>query len=423
LLGQELSKRALHTSNGETDNDDADADADADSDFDNDDDEEGDRPRNSIAAQAAKKMKKHLDAMGGMSNSNNNGGGDTGRYQKLLDMDFMRKATDRLSEKAKLEAQQALLELQQMEAETEGYGDDQAGIDDRDLSAHERVQREEERQKELQEREVKMREARLAVNGLLSSSGVFGNSSTSGFGMLMPKKKGSVTTSAWSSFLPSLPDNSATVSNEATAVGGVGVSENPWLQKTSDSVGFGARLATATGGKSKAGSADSGQIYVQLDNLLQQQQQQQQQTGKRKGPTPILSEHVQTVATDTSKLIQEKSSKKAKKGVAAEDLLSSQPPQIAANMTKSAAPTTSTTTGKKERKAILLPTSQAELVQQAFAAPDLEADFAHLKATAVERELGIAENERKALSTGRQVIDVISKDDNIYLLLVAHQMY
>lgn len=364
LLGQELSKKALQTNDGETDYVD---DMDADSDFDENGDSSRDRPTGTTtAAQAAKKMKQTLDTMGVISG----GDGDTGRYQKLLDMDFMRKATDRLSEKAKLEAQQVLLELQQMEAESEGL--EFTGDDDRDLSAQERIEREEARQLQLQVREVKMREARVAVDGLLGTSGIFGKSSESG--MLMSKKKTSVTSSAWSSFLPSLPDAPTQSSDNAA----VDMPENPWLQK---SQGFNGRLTVATGGKVRATGMDNGQIYVQLDSLLQK-------TDKRKEIEPLGSEQIKAHTIDTSNQAHGKTSRKAKKEVVVEATV-----PVAAKLI--AAPT-----GKKEKKAVLLPTSQAELVQQAFAGPDLESDFANLKAKAVERELGIADNERKALSTG-----------------------
>lgn len=364
----------LHTNDRQTDDADAD-DADVESEFDEEDEEGGQgRSNNSISSLAAKKMKKYLELE---DTANNSSKGDAGRYQKLLDMDFMKKATDRLSEKAKLEAQQALLELQQMEAESDEFAAAQDD-DDRHLSAHERALRDEARQKELQEREIKMREARLAVDGLLGASGVFGGSS--GSGMLMPKKK-TAATSAWSAFLPTVPDAEAQ-SNEQEDI-----SENPWLQKPISASG---RTGSGGGGKMKASGADNAQIYVQIDSLLQQ-------TGKRKGEgnKPSESEH-----QETSKAFEGKAAKKTKKGTEK----TTEPAQTASPVASTTAP--SANNNKKERKAVLLPKSQAELVQQAFAAPDLESDFAQLKATAVERELGIAENERKALSTGEKTFNI-----------------
>ena len=359
LLGQELTKKIRTTADSSEHQED-------DGDF-SDDEEAADGKASTSAARSMKRLFTP-DAAG--VDADDEAGQEEGksRYQKLFDMDFMRKASDKQQERAKLEAQAVLRELQQMEAD----GDDDESVEGDPLTPEQALE-------QSLERNRRIKESRQVVNSLLPSAG---NS-----GMLISKSKGKakVVMDSTVSLAPQQPDPASTT--------------NPWLD-----------APPSSSSRSASARSDTNKVFLQIDSRLAQESTHDPSPAV---PTTALSSdfHVSKKAikslksashpVSTTTVVSNKPGKGKKQGNAIDSTASviadNTPAPASSSVSKAAK-------NKKQLKAVLLETSQTDLVQMAFAGPELEDEFEALKGEVVDKELGVDDKLKKALSTVKQVM-------------------
>jgi hypothetical protein len=260
-----------------------------------------------------------------------------GRYKKLLDMGFMKRAADQQRERAREEAQGVLRELRAMEADSD---------DDDDRTASASMGR------------------RPATSADLSASiaNVFGSGSFN-----LPNSKGVVRVNGNVTILPT-QSNSQPSPQEALS--------NPWL---------------VTGGpatSSRRKKTSESVLYANIDNLL----------GDDGDSAP--AETVPTVPQSSITSSKFEGAGKKRKLKSSEAIASATPaidPPAVVDDSESRGKTKK----NNERKPLLMQKSQEDLVQMAFAGPDYEEDFAGVKRKAVDDELEVDEKKNQILSQGR----------------------
>ena len=280
-----------------------------------------------------------------------------GKYSKLFEMDFMKKAREQQKERAREEAQSVLKEIEDMEGANGGYSDSD---DDANANA---------KSKAPSSSEVHAAKQRM--------EGLFG----AGKGMSIKPKKSAFSTEA----------SSSAAATEDTAANGVDAemqgkkgkkgkgkfkaaaepetsdASNPWLAGPS---------AQSGKNRSTRNKNDSDTVHAALDTIIN--------SGSSNG-------------------VGGSAGKKGKKGKGV--LVAVQPASTAVS---SASTTTSATTdsgdkkdsksaqGKQgQKRALVDARTQEDLVEMAFAGPDLEEDFAAYKSKVVDDELGIDAKKRK----------------------------
>lgn len=321
-----------------------------------------------------------------------------GKYRKLFEMDFMKRASDQQMDRAKEEAQAILREIRGLDV-SDNEGED----GDRDDDGKEEEQEE--------QKEVLVRSNR---HSSLRTAGI------------------SLDISTVSSSKPRRTE-------EEEEGGSGGDSSNPWLDSTAGRGSDGRRhtgiKSTATTDQnaaaasifssaalvapSKGKGGKELQVAKQVDARLDEQDQVTSQSAR----AAVVSEQIAPKA-DVKKgkkgvIVDTKVQAKVAGKVAASKA-KTEPQQVVAGKKRSlptdASNTASATavTSNKKRKATLSDRSQQELLQMAFqptkassssntaqiAGPDYEDDFQQLKRQTIDRELGLDDKRIKVLKDG-----------------------
>ena len=361
LLGQELTKKIKTTADSsehqEDDGDYSDAEEAADG---------------KASTSAARSMKRLFTPDASGVDADDEAGQEEGksRYQKLFDMDFMRKASDKQQERAKLEAQAVLRELQQMEVDV----DEDESVEGDALTPEQALE-------QSLKRNRRVKESQQVVNSLLPSAG--------SSGMLISKSKGKA------KFVMDSTVSLALQHSDPAPTA------NPWLD-----------APPSSSSRAAPSRSDTNKVFLQIDSRLAQD--------STHDPLPAVSStavsndsHVNRKAMkslksanqplSTTTIVSNKPGKGKKQGNAID---STAPTSVIPDTTPAPASSSESKAAKnkKQPKAVLLETSQTDLVQMAFAGPELEDEFAALKGEVVDKELGVDDKLKKALSTVKQVM-------------------
>ena len=331
------------------------------------DDEAGKKKK--IAARASKALRA-AGVLGSSSGGASGEGGDseepqvTGKYKKLFEMDFMKKAKEQQKERAREEAQSVLREIEEMEGRNES--DDSE--DDGSNSA--RVRKASNR---TAPDAAAVAAAKQAMEGLFQSS----NS--------MSLKGRKVTFTSDDPVLPAAAASGAAANGKmnkkakarqaaeeaAAAAGGAAIESNPWL------------AGPATGNKRKSNEREDG-VHAALDGLI----------GAGGSSSGSGSGSGKRGMVDASA----KASAKKQKKEAAATTAASYAAVAGADGAAAKAPESISTEVKAEKKALLEGKSQQDLVKIAFAGPDLEDEFQSYKEKQVDSELGIDAKKKKIMA-------------------------
>ncbi len=264
-----------------------------------------------------------------------------GKYRKLFDMDFMKKAVDQKRERAREDAENVLREIAQME-----HAEDSDDENER-VSAPQSTSVNKKRSLESTKEDIgRLAQAKADMTGMLGRRGEGSLMNISGQGR---KRNAQISSS-------SLIVAAATSSGvEAPVTTSEEVDDNPWLM-----------APTSEGSSSSAGSG-----------LL------------------IAS----SFKVDSSKVAGGlKTNKKAKKEMIVIT------PVIAAPVVASVATLAAAVPVKANklpaRVPLLMQKSQADLVKMAFSGPDLEEEFNAFKEREIDAELGVDEKRMNILNTG-----------------------
>ena len=321
-----------------------------------------------------------------------------GRYKKLFEMDFMKRAAEQQREKAREDAQSILRELEQMEDE-EGYASSDAeggGGEEAELQ----------RPRISQQR---MSQAKLEVKAMLGG----GSSSSSGGSMTLnigaaSRRKGKVLAGSIDLGGSSNNPSSSAASHDDETDAAMAEEEeqeeaNPWLQPvastSSSSSSSKKRKASGTGVKaSTSSSSNNEEVFI---NTLEMQSANASTTaaaGKKSKNTATGNVAVVIPSITSS------NGKKDKSGKQNEPSSSFVEPTFtsAGTAVKGKGSAAAAVVGEKAAVKISLSEgrSQAELVQAAFAGPDLEAEFSAYKRQEIDAEHGIDEKRLKIISDG-----------------------
>jgi hypothetical protein len=318
-----------------------------------------------------------------------------GKYKKLFDMDFMKRAAEQQKERARDEAKVILREIEQME---EDY--------DSDLAAEEAAAEAQRGPKISQDR---LSQAKQEVKAMLGSGmalskgrrGVLTSGSASG------KSVGGFEFAAAEESEPEGEGQSYSDEEEHRAMEAA-LESNPWLQPAAAGKGGKKRKASGTGVK---GATDKGEDAVFIDTLAIQSAEasSSSRAGKNRKvaastTTPAATEKA-TAAVDS---VAPGSKKQKKNKGGSEAVVSS------VIVDASTSPASS-----KEKAPVKLSLSegqtQADLVQMAFAGPDLEAEFRAFKQAAIDAEHGVDEKKTKILSDGKRTVSC--EPGSVYRLL------
>jgi U3 small nucleolar RNA-associated protein 14 len=353
-LGKEISKRI---NNDNVDKNDEDRNSDDDSDFDSDRDLSS--KKKSTSRSAARAME---SVLGGSEDAPE----VEGKYKKLFDMDFMKKASEQRQEKAREEAQAVLREIENMEGDVSDDDDDDDD-ENKSLEKQKRKANEEAIYKE------KLNIARGEVSSMLGSNG-----------MSITRGKGKVKMDG-----PIAVNNAANVNNNNNNNTDFDYS---WNDDDDDNNNSNNRnkndidevnpfLAPLHHGKSRAGK-------------------------NKKGDTKVFVKGFEGTEVDEDNKQEHFSSYRNKKALAAggvnnnkvsnNKVSNNNSESVTSTETKSA---TVVKPAHNERKPLLMQKSQSDLVQLAFAGPDLEEDFRSFKESSIDRELGIEEQRKKIISS------------------------
>eukprot|EP01032_Pedospumella_encystans_P020791 gene20791-23615_t len=300
-----------------------------------------------------------------------------GRYKKLFEMDFMKRAAEQQKEKARADAQSILREIEGMEEEY-----------DSDLGEIEAAER---AQKGPQISQERLAQAKQEVKSMLGG-GALG---------ALGRRKGAVHTnsinldakaasSSASPFEFEYGEEEHSDAEEHAAME-QSLEDNPWLQPVASlSGGSKKRKSSGTGAKSAANEHE--EVFI---NTLEMQGKAAPAGKKAKGGAnagnSASSSSGATSSSSASAVSNEPQSKKGKKNG---------PSGVIVEAAKDGA--TGDNKEKKEKPVVKIALSeghtQADLVQMAFAGPDLEAEFAAFKKSEIDNELGIDEKKMKILS-------------------------
>ncbi len=359
-LGNELKEKIKGGGDGQSDED---GDVYGSLDESSTDDDDDDESMEGAGAAAKKKRRKkvsHLAAKALHASHILDSSGDvapevSGKYKKLFDMDFMKRAQEVQREKAREDAQDVLRELEEMER---GSDSDGGSLDGRGHKGGGEVEMEAE--KNLKKERLKHAKAEIA--GLLSGSG----------GMRL--KRGSVFSSSQQHLQQGddrrVGDVEGVGEGERQGEGEGEGGENPWLlaprsERDHASQSGKKKASTAVDRKAGAGKAKKNrtggenEIYVSLDSLV-------------KGPTRNGTTSAKGDTCDKEAATGDKVTGDKVTGM-----------QIKEKEQEQEKPT------KKARKALVDAQSQEALVNQVFAGPDFQADFEKYREGVIEEELGI----------------------------------
>ncbi len=279
-----------------------------------------------------------------------------GKYKKLFEMDFMKKAKNQQRERARVEAQNVLAEIERMEA-----GSDSDDSDEDAQGAGEKGK---------QPVDAKALEAAKKDMAQQLKSGVSGFSSM----LLKGKKKnfrtldgsdgecgGGGTAAADDDSDQEGQGNKSKIVKNGKKAAPTPVSEqaeNPWLSQSVTQAGKSARAISARRGREDA-------VYVSLDSLIDQGDKQAV-TGKNMRKKAKKAQ--ETTESSAEKSDEEKMTLESKKAPAA-----------------------------AEKKALIERKTQEDIVQMAFAGPDLEVEFATFKDAKINEELGVDKKKKEIL--------------------------
>ncbi|CAE7661464.1 UTP14, partial [Symbiodinium microadriaticum] len=304
---------------------------------------DGDFSEDDGASRKARHLSERVGAELGEALGNTDEPSVDGKYKALFAMDFMQKAREQQQARARDEAKNILRVLESMEDEAnlsagsdndEGLAGDKAA-----LAANE------DREKE---KAAKLAAAREEMGALLGGSGLGGAKS-----MALRDRKG------------------------APALENAESAHNPWLtgsggsERSADSL-TGSSVSRKKGGVVKDTVTENSRIV---------------------GDSPAALARVWTEELSSSAQGETtKKNKKRKKGAKTSDDMNN-----GKSNSRKTAPEVANET-QKERKPLLMQKSQNDLVKQAFAGPDLEAEFHELKEKAVDDELNISDKKRKIMT-------------------------
>lgn len=332
------------------------------------------KKRRSVLSQAKAELQQVLASSSGAELLQSQG-----KYKKLFEMDFMKRASDVQQERAKEEARDVLKELAALEEE--GYDSDSPMLD---------------REEEAAEDHAHM---------ILSTAPVI-------------TKKHSVTTKpsgvslSVSSTLPTKSDtdvkSSSSVEKQAKKEEPAATESNPWLEddvaRTNSNVRSNITKESNSSKKANGSIAVATQINMKVQASADGSTIESTNTsGKNKASK--LAENAPSNTHNTKKNGDKK--------------LPSQPPSndkgtdVAKNTKRKRSDSvTSTTSGTKKaeeatapnaivKKRQLIESTQEELVRMAFAGPDYEKDFQLQKDQEISRELGLNDKKMKVAKDGK----------------------
>ena len=279
-----------------------------------------------------------------------------GKYQKLLDMGFMKKAAAQQREMARVEAQGVLRELRAMEEE---------GVYDSEEDNSESPE-------ELARRRNLMKEAAANIDTLL------------------PGKKGIrfLAPGSGSKGLVRMSGNVSVGAGSSQEIDSNGGESNPWL--------------TRVEGESSARHkrSESAVLHADIDSALDANSQ---------APTSETSP-LQGSTTNSSGLKRSSvsslplTSNKVNKSVSVSVRSAAAPSTEASSSQDAVKKALDDKEAKKrkvnERKPLLMQKSQEDLVKMAFAGPSYEDEFEASKKKAVDEEIEVDEKRNKILATG-----------------------
>lgn len=304
--GNELASKMHNLPANEGESSDSGPDSDSNS------DEDEDAPVKTSEA-AAKQMAKIFD-----NAQESNASEYAGKYKKIFEMDFMKKAAEQQREKAKLEAQNILKELKQMEMDEE-----QTEFDESNGTNEEADEQSEEM----------LKQASDTINDLFKDSESGGNAMSID---VTNKRKGVMSTVMLSSEpkqdmrVPkhkNISKPQSVVVESSTPIGGSRILPPKSFKKTKNN----ATVTTEVSGATPSGTSTT------------------------------------TEAVETPAPVENEKKTNAKKQLV-------------------------------EKKPLILQKTQEDLVQMAFAGPDLEEEFKTMKQEGIDAELGIDEKKKKILS-------------------------
>eukprot|EP01034_Spumella_vulgaris_P021398 gene21398-27428_t len=326
LLGQELTQRMHEDVGGKGKN----AATDDDDVYDmSSSTTQGGLKRKSVTQSTAQEMKDILDDSTPLEVD--------GKYRKLFDMDFMKKAVDQKRERAREDAESVLREIAQME-NADDSDDERVSAPPKAVVGRKRGLQEEDSERVAQAKsEVKGLLGRRGEGSLMSMSGKTKNAKISSSSLIVDSSSTGKSASSSDFDAPGVSDE---------------VDDNPWL------------MAPTSGGSS-AGAVLLGSSSFKMDA-------NKSSSGAAKLPT-----------------------KKAKKEMIVVTPSVVTPVAIVAPVVS----TTKTNNKLPARVPLLMQKSQADLVKMAFSGPDLEAEFNAFKDREIDAEMGVDEKRNNILNT------------------------
>lgn len=342
------------------------------------------KSRAAVSSEASKAIAQLLSESGGHSEEEAVLSG--GRYKKLFEMDFMRKAADQQRSRAREDAQSILREIQQMENECEQSDDDADGGSSKG-----------DPKRKVEPSAEELFSARREVSSLFASSSGMAMSSK------LKLRNKSVTTlhetrlaggdaSSSSIDITDFPDASSfrplSHVDEASITEPLG-DDNPWLQSMSMSAG-------AVSARKRKG-AERGAKQLQVDEREQVYVHSSLMAVGVEAASVVMGSEKQSIVRKASKLREKQAKRNDRRSKPGHDRKDDQQgtPPTAATSTDQRAEIASTS-----KIPLSAARSQADLVQQAFAGPDLEAEFRAYKKHEVDGEYGLDEKRLKVASEG-----------------------
>jgi DNA polymerase zeta/U3 small nucleolar RNA-associated protein 14 len=283
-----------------------------------------------------------------------------GKFKKLFAMDFMKNAKLRQQDKAREEAAMLLREIAEMDA-----GEDSDHGADAEAGGSKNAKSDRTADGKSSVDAKRMQDAKTLMEGLYGGD--------------------SVTAKAVATSSSSKAPISKTASTEEL---------NPWL----DSVAGIDRVLDKEGG-SKKRKADEIRVSVPaLSEVITAATVSSKEAANNVAPasaSPNPSSSAKSV-----KMASSAPAKATSTGVVAAPSL----PKLTVSVEKSVAKAApEADTAPKAKKQVLVERSQEDLVREAFAGPDLEAEFAAMKRETVDNELDIDVKKQKILSQGTRI--------------------
>ena len=332
-------------------------DQDDDGDADWSDEENSDK----TSAMATKKLSALFDPSNNDDEEEENGGEGTydGKYKKIFEMDFMKKAVEHQRTKAKMEAQDILKELRQMEMDEAEGGD--VFADDT------RAETETEGGSAINSKENE--QAIMAAKKQVDS--MFGSDQSTGMNISMNKTRNKRKSSSHANSGEPLTAQEQEGSDDVDRIFGSlqeGEVEDSELEGNT----------TRSSSNNKSGAENS-----------KNKTKKSKVSGSGSTAPGYTPESVKSTAVLASSSISTPS-----------DELNTQDAKDQTTTSSSK----STKKGGKEKKPLLLQKSQEDLVSVAFAAPDLQQEFNQLKKDGIDAELGIDEKRNAIINQGVYMI-------------------